>query len=474
MNELSLTQVILADSNIKWDEDRLNTYRHFMAFYNCKYKDIVKILYHYYKGKPISEETFNRMVIQHQDIIEKTLNRLTAGIYDKKPKRELVKSGTKWDGLDEILEKVKFHDKMYESFHKASFVNLVEFYPAMRDDKIAIDILTPDTFLVQVSSKSYLDAEKFLLIRIDENGNQYLVYWDKETHYLYSAIGDHEPVEGNEKMINPYGELPLTELRLKEGCNYFGEPDWNLFLNQMAIDIDLSEMDFAGHFQRIGILHGINTKFADGIKISPADILQTESKVPSEQVSLQFLNSNTSFQDWKDGIDWKIKSTLSSKGIVGSSASTDTSVSSGFSKEMDEISLKENRDKTINKLIDYEKRAFEKLRIVWNYHVSVGDLKDDEGKPLAMIPTDYEYVVVYPDYEPTLSPSELKVKREMQKQYYIKDEINFIMEDLGLTEEKAIEHFNNLKQRATELGLNPKQTNQTGLSLKDRLNNAAV
>ena len=129
---------------------------------------------------------------------------------------------------------------------------------------------------------------------------------------------------------------------------------------------------------------------------------------------------------------------------------------------------------TINKLIDYEKRAFEKLRMVWNYHVSVGDLKDDEGKSEQMIPEDYEYVCEYQEYEPTLSPSELKIKREMEKQFFINDEVSFVMADKRMTEEDAIAYIQKLKERANTLGLNPKPTNQTGLSLKDRLNNATV
>jgi len=88
---------------------------------------------------------------------------------------------------------------------------------------------------------------------------------------------------------------------------------------------------------------------------------------------------------------------------------------------------------------------------------------------------DYEYQVQYVNYEPTLAPAELKTKRDMQKSFYIKDEINFIMEDLGISEEAAIEHLNKIKTRSTELGLAPKQPTQTtGLSLKDRLANATV
>lgn len=471
MNELSLTQTIFAETNIKWDDTRLNTYRQFMVFYNNKYADIIKVLLYFYKDKPFREKTFDRMVIQHQDILEQTLGRLTAGVLDKKPTRILVKDDKKFDGLEDILNKVNFHEKMYESFHKASYVNLVEFYPAMRDDTIKIDILTPESFLVQTSDKDFNKANKFLLIRTDSLGRQYLVYWDEETHYIYNDIGDKEAIEGNEKMINPYDIIPLTELRMKEGTNYFGEPDWNLFLNQLAIDMKLSHMDFTEWFQRGSVLHGVNTKIADGTTVAPWDLLQTESKIPNEQVSLNFLNGNVDFGSWKDGVDWRISSTLRSKGIVGSSASTDTSVSSGFSKEMDEISLKEKRDRQINKLIDYEKRAFEILRTVWNYHVTTGELQGEKT-----IPEDYEYQVHYINYEPTLAPSELKTKRDMQKSFFIKDEIDFIKEDLGIdSDEKAIEQLNKIKARATDLGLTTKQPTQTtGLSLKDRLANATV
>jgi len=470
MNELSLTQSIFVDSDIKWDEYRLAIYRYFMAFYNNKYEDIKKILRYYYEDKPFRQKSFERMVIQHHDIIEQTLSRLCAGILDKKPTRKLVKGETEWDGLAHVLEVVNFHEKMYESFHKASYVNITQFYPAMREDKIIIDILTPESYLVQASEKDYLAAEKFLLIRIDNLNKQTLVYWDKDTHYLYDSLGDKVAVDGNEEMVNPYEIIPLTELRLKDGTNYFGEPDWNLFLNQLAIDMKLTHMDFTEWFQRGSVLHGVNTKIADGTVISPGDLLQSESKIPNEQVSLNYLNGSVDFESWKQGVDWRISSTLRSKGIVGSSASTDTSVSSGFSKEMDEISLKEKRDRQINKLRDYEKRAFEVLRKVWNYHIEVGDIKDEE-----MIPVDYEYQVQYVNYEPTLAPAELKTKRDMQKSFYIKDEINFIMEDLGISEEAAIEHLNKIKTRSTELGLAPKQPTQTtGLSLKDRLANATV
>jgi len=471
MNELNLTSLAFADTGIKWDDARLQIYRQFMALYNNEYEAIKKILVYYYKDRPFKEQSFERYFIQHQDIIEKSLDRLTAGVLDKKPTRQLVKGDAKFEGLEEILNKVQFNDKIYESFHKATFVNIAQFYPAMREDKIVIDILTPESYLVQTEEKDYLQGKKFLLIRIDQNGNQYLVYWDDDTHYIYDSLGDRKAIEGNEQMVNPYGILPLTELRMKNGKNYFGEPDWNLFLNQLAIDMKITHLDFTEWFQRGSVLHGINTKIADGTRISPGDIVQSESKIPNEQVSLNYLNGSVDFTSWKDGIDWRIASTLRSKGITGGSTSTDTSVSSGFSKEMDEVSLKEKRDKQINKLVDYEKRAFKVLRTVWNYHVSTGELQGEQ-----IIPEDYEYQVHYVNYEPTLAPTELKAKRDMQKAFYIKDEVNFVMEDLAISEEKAIEHIQKLKDRSKTLGIEVKQPQATtGLSLKDRvINNVAV
>jgi len=470
MSELSISQIIFADSNIKWDENRLKTYREFMALYNDDYPNIQKILINRYTNKPFKEKSFERIVIQHHDIIQKTLNRLTAGIYDQQPKRELYKGETIFEELNEILEQVGFHQKMYESFHKASFVNLVEFYPAMRENEIAIDILTPESFLIQTSPLNYLKQEKLLLFRTDENNELYSIYWDKESHYKYSPLGDKLPIDNNEEMINPYKVLPLELLRMREGSNFWGQPDWNLFLNQLAIDIKITSMDIAEFFQRIGILHGVNTKIADGTVISPFDLLQSESKIPSEQVSLQYINSGVNFESWKDGIDWRIGSTLRSKGIVGSSASIDSQPTSGYSKEMDERSLKEERDKVINLLTDYEKRCFNVFRKVWNYHIETGDIKG------VMIPEDYEFYVEFHEYEPTLQPIDKKIKREMQKQYFIKDEVDFVMEDLGLTEEEATEHITARKQRMKELGLNTGVIAEPPkvLSLRDRLLNATA
>jgi hypothetical protein len=70
----------------------------------------------------------------------------------------------------------------------------------------------------------------------------------------------------------------------------------------------------------------------------------------------------------------------------------------------------------------------------------------------------------------------VKLAKKTQKvKYFIKDEVYFVMEDLGITEEEAIEHITKLKARGKDLGIETKAPQSTaGLTLKERMANATV
>ena len=106
------------------------------------------------------------------------------------------------------------------------------------------------------------------------------------------------------------------------------------------------------------------------------------------------------------------------------------------------------------------RELLEVTRLVWNYH------KEDREK----IPDGFDFTVQLNDQNERLAASELKALREMQVAYNTADPITFIMQDLELSESEAIEHYQKIQKRKTEIGAGTQTQVRRPRTLTDILN----
>ena len=416
----------------------------FRAFYDQDYDEIQDYIKGEILNKPFSKETLSKMIIAHIDFIQKTLNRKTAGIYTKQPNRKLLTNGEKEDdNLDPLLMQSHYKTKVKDVFRKSEFFNTVAMQFVYRDGEIDIDVYTPESFRVFTSETNYLKPIGIMVRKSNgETGEIYSEVWTDNENYSITQDGNKvQTGKNNPQNKNPYGELPFVFLRKKEGLDFYGEPNWNLLRNQIAVDIKISDNDRAEYFNKYKIAHGTDTDFPTGTRLDPGVVLQSKS-AGDKTPSLTVHDFSIDFGALSSVVQGRMKQTLMSEGLPESSASTDNTAPKQFnSKLLDELELQETREETIERLVEFEIGALKKLRVVNNYHVNSPKSK---LKKLS----DGEFECEFIEIRPKETIEEKKLRREYEQQFLGMDEIDFVMEDKGLTEEEAVAYIQTRKDRS--------------------------
>lgn len=405
------------------------------AFYNNDYLYINDILKAATLNNPYSQETLNKLMFQHLDVTKKILNRLSSGIYTAQPTRELIMSDDKVDpNLNPLLRKLKYSQKVKDAFRKALYFNTVFATPVWdyQLKSMRLDVITPDN--VEVETKdNHLILDTIKIKKARPDGTVYHSVWTETEHYIID--GENKlPPENNPDGKNPFGKLPFSILRIEEGCDFYGEPNWNLFLNQKNLDIRLTDMNESELRTVLGVFHGINTNFEEGISLSANKILQSQER-EGERVSLEPVNLNIDYEQIKDNIDWKMKAVMNSEGLSSQSGSTDTVSESGIKRSMDEVELQERRDDFKEILYNFEIDLLQNIRMVNNAYQNP-KLNDKAY-----------FEVTFSEEKATETIQDKILRRDMEKQIGYKNNISFTMEDLEVSEEEAIIILNNIQKQ---------------------------
>lgn len=134
---------------------------------------------------------------------------------------------------------------------------------------------------------------------------------------------------------------------------------------------------------------------------------------------------------------------MNSEGLSAQSGSVDVASESGVKREMDEVELKEKRENYKETLYAFEIDLLNKIRMVWN-----------EYNPTNQI-ADGEFDITFSEEQSTETVQDKIARREMEKKFGLKDEVDFVMEDFEISEAEAIQHIKARQERKALLNLNP-------------------
>ncbi len=419
----SVYQKLLASS----ENSRRETFKEFHYFYVKDKEQIERIIKNGLVEYGIfTEKSVVKIPFRYSDIIQKALMRLSAGVFDEDP--IVTINGEADENLANALVKTKFFPKAKEALKKALFVNTCVSQVVKRDC-IEIDNLMPDEITV-VTDLDYLKAKGIAVTRYDPVKKElYQAVWTDTEHYLLDSFGNKKPIEGNKGMLNPYGVLPFSKLSITDGIDYYGEPNWDLYLNQTAIIIKLMQSDWAEMYNSFPIWVGTNLGLSDNEVISPGKIIHKDG-ITKEQAEpgLTSYSPDFDFAGQREGIDWRISMTMSNLGLPASSASTDVTSQSGTAKKIDEVELREIRADLRNKCYYYCLDLLDKVRIAWNYYAKeMGETAIPDG--------DFE--IEFSEFSESESPEEKNARRDNEIKNYISNPVQFIMEDKEVDEAEA-------------------------------------
>lgn len=392
-----------------------------------------------------SDNTLNKIIFASEDIIQKVLKRQSAGIYDDYPVYKI--GGKVNDDLDKLLVSLNWVAKIKESYEKALFFNVIETYIRFNENKLCLDILTPNQYLINVREYDYLEKSELFIASSRQNPvnkefEVVYIVWNDNEHYIMDVNETKLPIKNNDNGVNPYNIIPSATLRVREGLDYWGEPDWDLFNAQSRIDIIRTNHNFTALFQNFPIWVATNIDPKELTELSPNKIIKVQN-VPQDmqQPTLVSVKPEVDWAQMRANIDYEIKDIMRSKGIPANSGSIDTVAQSAAAKLIDEIELNEQRANAKNKLYYYEIDLLNRLREVYNYHApEMGLNKLPAG----------EFDVLYSEEKPSEKIQDKVARREMEKKHFIKSEIDFIVEDREVDEDEAREILKRNKEMSEE------------------------
>lgn len=417
--------------------ERISIHRLFAAFYNNDYLLINDILKNETLNNPYSAESLNKMNFQHLDVTQKIIARLSGGIYTNEPVRELIISeGNTDESLQNVLRQIKYSMKVKDAFRKALYYNIIVAQPVFDYElkQMRIDIFTPDSFKVKTKD-DFLVLDEISIEKARPDGSVYEAVWNELEHYIIEGDSKEKiSPPNNEQGKNPFGKLPFVVLRIEEGCDFFGEPNWNILLNQKNLDIRLTDLNESELRNVHGVYHGINTNFPNGIRFAAGSLLQSTER-EGERVSLDPVNLIIDYEQIRDNIDWKIKTVMNSEGLSAQSGDVSVARESGVKRAMDEIELQEKRDDYKELLYNFEIELLNMIRTVYNTYMN----------PKL---NDKAYFEVTFSEEKSMESIQDKIaRREMEKSIGYKNEIDFTMEDLEISKDEAIEVLKNVSEQ---------------------------
>ena len=426
---------------------RLNLHEEFAAFYNNDYESICGYLREATLNNPFSAETLKDLRFRHVNVIKKIVSRITSGIFTKDPVITLKEEKGSQELLDRVLTDCQFIRKVKDAFCKAVYFNTVDVQVVWvpESKRLRIDVLTPNNYVVDTGN-DYLRKTSIAVRKADSEGEIFWSYWSSSEHYLIKE-GRKIAAEGNPEMVNPFAglghsssPLPFAALRIDEGDDYFGEPNWNIFLHQKNLDIRLTDLNETELKTLHQIYFGINTNFTKDETFRAGDFKQINNvKEEDKTPAIQSITSNANYSSVRENIDWHNRLVLGSEGLNGSSASTELKAESGAAKTIDELELFEKREEYKSTLYYFMIDLLTKAAMVWNCYNS-------EQK----LPVDPRFNIRFSDSRISESLDDRIKRYDMAIKYGFKDEVDIAMEELELSEQEAIEKLKICRQRTKQ------------------------
>lgn len=436
--------------------ERIKVFQEFRDFYENDFEQIKDHLKNYVSDT-YSEQTLKKLRFQHRDIVHKILNRKTAGIFEKPSREYIIGKEDSWDELPDLLNEWDWNEAVKEAAKRMLFFNTVLAQPIYRNDKINVELNTGEGTIVIPNSEDYLIPSEVYLNRTDfETGDLYIVYWSEDDHYIIDGhfTDTVKEITGNqikeykgEVLENNFGLLPFATLRHREGMDFWGEPNYSLLQDQREYDIDLTNFKRIQEFQGFGVWVATNLNLAEKQVFNPnmvlrRDDLKTDDIVPDLKCIVPQIN----FDGLRDNMDWGKKTAYESQGLSSASGDTDVNELSGIAKSIDEHEIQEQRNAIKKKLSQFETELFDIAKVVY---------QTETGKKIP----DGKLFVDYGDDKPYETIKDTIERRKHEIELNIQDEIDIVMTKYELSEEDAIKHIEERKERRKKLGLGSQRTN---------------
>lgn len=413
----------------------------------------------------LSKETIKIMPKLHFDALNRIVKQRCV-LYNNGVDRYLVNDKGVEDKeqtelLNQIYTDANINRKQFEYYEGMFVFNTILAGVSWRDDKICVDVLTPNFCAIEVDNNDYNKIGKLLihayryLPDLSEAvvGEEVTIVWtDTEHYYLKAGSETKIPVsDGNgntNKGKNAYGKIPYVKMQLNESSDFWGEPRQDIVEQNIWYDFMEANILFVQTFQGFGIAVGTNLGRTGDFQVTPQTIIAVDNvKKEDAQPSLNFSKTEAPLQELRDLADMYLKNMFSMAGLSAQTFSKDTNSQSGTAKSFDNQELDTLRQSDKNIMVDYEKDLYEMIRLVYNKNTTGTKLKEE-----------LKFKIDFIEKSTVLTTRDKIIKDE----FYLKNElmspVNLIMQDNpDLSENDAIQYLTHVKELNQKIGYEPKQ-----------------
>ena len=303
----------------------------------------------------------------------------TAMIYRSGARRALVSTDGEVDPAVQRLWQTIQNWSRYDAVMKTvnRMVNLcgtVLVRPAFRQNRIKLDIITPDLVDVIPAEDDPTEGEGIAYTRPNPDPAapfSYIIhYWDSETYIKFTPNGDIIRDPDNPDGINPYGVLPFVRfVNQLPTDSFFVRAGDDLIIAQDNINIKLTQLNYLVKMQSFSIPVLRGYQGPDRITISPGKpIVIPLGTIGQGEPDFRFETPHPQIGELIKLLEHEIIRIFRAYGIGSADFSLQGEVKSGFALVMENLKLLESRENELPFYEDAEEELFEVIKRVWNYH----------------------------------------------------------------------------------------------------------
>lgn len=377
-----------------------------------------------------------RLQKSFSNIVRRIINEVSV-VYKKAPERSMVdKKGNKIEGKGgEAFAKMYAGARANSVLKKVNrFTNLVNtvcVQAVWRNDRLDLDILTPDILNVVQDPMDPTAAQAVIVeqgfcdtVALEYDGNPFgahrlYIAWTPEQHMVYDERGRVRADLANEAGVNPYGIIPMAVFRSDfPDKSFWNEGSDDLINAQDTLNIFLTELNQLVKMQSFSVPVIIGDAPPEGITVDPSNFISIPLAESSKgQPDFKFVSPSPKINEILEVIRECVRRIADDWGLSMANFTLSGSPASGLSLRLSNIRLLERREDDIELYLDYEKSLFRVMRAVWNAH----------SAPIDRIPEDSDISVNFAEMDFPSDPAAEDARWVVQIQNNIKTRAQWLM-----------------------------------------------
>ena len=350
-----------------------------------------------------------RLQKNFSNITRRVINEVSV-VYKRSPQRTLSVKGVKLEGpraeaYQKLLEGARIDSVLKKVNRYTNLLNTIGVQAVWRNDRVELDILTPDILNVVQDAKDPTCASAVIIeqsyadtVALEGPNNPFgasklYIAWTADQHQVFDEQGRERGDLANAGGTNPYKMIPIAWFRDEYPDGYF----WNdgsadLINAQETLNVQLTELNQLIKMQSFSIPVIIGEAPTGGVTVDPSNFISIplgDAAAGKGQPDFKFVTPSPKINDLLEAIRETVRRIADDWGLSMDSFKLSGSPASGLSLKLSNVRLIERREDDVSLYQDYEKELFKVMRAVHNAN----------SKQAEKIPEDAELSINFAELE---------------------------------------------------------------------------